>query len=60
MLDGIPQLEVLVPHERIEVGSEGPRQLPDANHLLHVGTPEQIAACLRSYTGTFLKAHLGR
>jgi excinuclease ABC subunit A len=39
----------------IDLGPEGGQ---GGGRLLVAGTPEQVAACKSSYTGSFLKAHL--
>jgi excinuclease ABC subunit A len=39
----------------IDLGPEGGHA---GGEIVATGTPEQIAACKRSYTGKFLKAHL--
>ncbi|MBL8191098.1 MAG: hypothetical protein JNK38_23980 [Acidobacteria bacterium] len=31
---------------------------PEGGQVVVTGTPEAVAACLHSYTGRFLKAHL--
>ena len=40
----------------IDLGPEGGR---GGGEVVVVGTPEQVAACERSYTGQYLQAHLG-
>jgi excinuclease ABC subunit A len=40
----------------IDLGPEGRHA---GGEILEIGTPEEIAACKASYTGRFLKAHLG-
>jgi excinuclease ABC subunit A len=39
----------------IDLGPEGGQA---GGEVVVTGTPEEIAACKRSYTGRFLKAHL--
>jgi excinuclease ABC subunit A len=39
----------------IDLGPEGGHA---GGEVVATGTPEEIAACKRSYTGHFLKAHL--